>query len=337
MAVGQGNNLVTPLQLTNAYATFANGGTVLAPNVAKQLTAADGTVLRSWEPRQVGSVDISPEIRGPLLNGLLGAVSLAGPEGDRGTAYDAFHSIAKGGIDFALDEFPIAGKTGTAEVQGKADSAWFVGFGPVKPQEPPRYVFSVLLEESGFGGRLAAPVAAFVLNDLLFNDIKPLAVERSIAGLPRRAAIPTAFTTDNRRSTTRASRRTTTTTTLAPSSTTTDDDPRRPAPRRTTRRKLTVPAAARQSAPVGVHRRDRVRALTRAAPSRPRRTVALHRSVVDHRQRSDHRARHADDLQRDPQQSDLARDLLRRAPRCGHRDRHRRDGCRCRVRLSQVA
>jgi hypothetical protein len=132
-------------------------------------------VLRTWEAREVGSVDISAEIRGPLLNGLLGAVHLAGPEGDRGTAYDAFHSIDKGGIDFALDEFPIAGKTGTAEVQGKADSAWFVGFGPVKPEEPPRYVMTVLLEESGFGGRFAAPVAAFTLNDLFFNAIPNVA------------------------------------------------------------------------------------------------------------------------------------------------------------------
>jgi penicillin-binding protein 2 len=170
LAVGQGLNLVTPLQLTNAYATFANGGTILAPTVAKKLLSPEGTVLRSFEaPREVGSVDIPPEIRGPLLNGLLGAVGLGGPEGDRGTAYDAFHSVAKGGIDFALDEYPIAGKTGTAEVQGKADSAWFVGFGPIKPETPPKYVFTVLLEESGFGGRLAAPVAAFVLNDLLFN------------------------------------------------------------------------------------------------------------------------------------------------------------------------
>ena len=239
MAVGQGNNLVTPLQLTNAYATFANGGTILAPNVAKQLTAADGTVVRSWEPRQVGSVDISPEIRGPLLNGLLGAVTLPGPEGDRGTAYDAFHSVAKGGIDFALDEFPIAGKTGTAEVQGKADSAWFVGFGPVKPQEPPRYVFTVLLEESGFGGRLAAPVAAFVFNDLLFNDIRPVASTDQLQACA--AAInptardrqPSKYDQSVKRTTTTTAPSSTTTTTTRPASTTMNNAP-----------KVTVAAAA---------------------------------------------------------------------------------------------
>ncbi|TML16613.1 MAG: hypothetical protein E6G39_05485 [Actinobacteria bacterium] len=243
MAVGQGNNLVTPLQLTNAYATFANGGTVLAPNIAKQVVAADGTVLRTFEPRQVGSVQISPDVRGPLLNGLLGAVNLPGPEGDRGTAYDAFHSIAKGGIDFALDEFPMAGKTGTAEVQGKADSAWFVGFGPVKPQEPPKYVMSVLLEESGFGGRFAAPVAAFVFNDLFFNDygqayskdqLQACADQQNPA---RRDVQPSKYDQSVKKTTT-----TTTTTTLPSSVVTTTTRP--PTTTATTGPVVTVPATA---------------------------------------------------------------------------------------------
>ncbi|MEO5837231.1 MAG: penicillin-binding transpeptidase domain-containing protein [Acidimicrobiales bacterium] len=249
MAVGQGNNLATPLQLTNAYATFANGGTVLAPNVAKELTAADGKVLRTWGPRQVGSVDISPEIRGPLLNGLLGAVNLPGPEGDRGTAYDAFHSIAKGGIDFALNEFPIAGKTGTAEVQGKADSAWFVGFGPVKPEEPPRYVFSVLLEESGFGGRFAAPVAAFVLNDLLFKDVAPVLSAdqlRQCQDLRNPAAFTRAPSKYDQ-----SVKKATTTTTLAPSSSTTKVlTTTRPGPAATNQPVLMVPAAAANLPPI---------------------------------------------------------------------------------------
>ena len=245
MSVGQGNNLVTPLQLTNAYATFANGGTILAPNIAKQLVAVDGTVLRTWDAREVGSVDISAEIRGPLMNGLLGAVNLSGPEGDRGTAYDAFHSIDKGGIDFALDEFPIAGKTGTAEVQGKADSAWFVGFGPVKPEEPPRYVMTVLLEESGFGGRFAAPVAAFTLNDLFFNAIPNVASNdqlqacSSITNPTRRDTQPSKYDF--------SVNKTTTTTPLPPSSTTTT----RP-PNTTTneQRVVTVPAAAPNLPPI---------------------------------------------------------------------------------------
>ena len=248
MAVGQGLNLVTPLQLTNAYATFANGGTVLAPNIAKEVLSADGTVLRTFDPRQVGSVDISPEVRGPLLNGLLGAVSLPGPEGDRGTAYDAFHTPAKGGIAFPLDQVPIAGKTGTAEVQGKADSAWFVGFGPVLPQEPPKYVMSVLLEESGFGGRFAAPVAAFVLNDLFTNDyghaytndqLQSCADQRNPT---RRDDQPSKYDQSVLKTTT------TTTTTTVPSSSTTTTRP--PTTTVQTGPVLTVPATAANLAPL---------------------------------------------------------------------------------------
>ena len=242
LSVGQGLNLVTPLQLTNAYATFANGGKILAPNVAKQVLAADMTVVRTFEPREVGGVDISPEIRGPLLNGLLGAVNLPGPEGDRGTAYDAFHSIAKGGIDFANDEFPMAGKTGTAEVQGKADSAWFVGFGPVKPQEPPRYVFSVLLEESGFGGRLAAPVAAFVFNDLLFNAIPPVLSSDQLLACTDQEGTTTLEREPSKYD--QSVKRTTTTTTLPPSSSTTTTTTLPPTTTTNTGPRATVAAAA---------------------------------------------------------------------------------------------
>jgi hypothetical protein len=179
----------------------------------------------------------------------LQAVSLPGPEGDRGTAYDAFHTIAKGGIDFALDEFPIAGKTGTAEVQGKADSAWFVGFGPVKPQEYPKYVFSVLLEESGFGGRLAAPVAAFVLNDLLFNAIPPVLSADQLQ-LCQDLRNPAAFTREPSKYD-QSVKRTTTTTTLAPSSSTIPTTTVA-APTTTTNSapRLTVPAAAPNLPPV---------------------------------------------------------------------------------------
>ena len=242
MAVGQGLNLVTPLQLTNAYATFANGGTILAPNVAKQLLSPEGKVLQTWEPRQVGSVDIPPEIRGPLLKGLQGAVNLAGPEGDRGTAYDAFHSIEKGGIDFALNEHPIAGKTGTAEVQGKADSAWFVGFGPVKPETPPRYVFTVLLEESGFGGRLAAPVAAFTLNDLLFNAYEPV-ISTSQLQLCADQRNPTVQPRESSKYDASV-KKTTTTTTLPPSVSTTTTTLRPTTTVNAAAPPITVPAAA---------------------------------------------------------------------------------------------
>jgi penicillin-binding protein 2 len=81
-------------------------------------------------------------VREPLLEGLVGVPR-------NGTAVRAF-------AGFPLDQFPIAGKTGTAQVDNKSDTAVFTAFGPAYA---PRYQVSVFLEESGFGGTAAAPVA----------------------------------------------------------------------------------------------------------------------------------------------------------------------------------
>jgi penicillin-binding protein 2 len=162
VAVGQGETLVTPLQLANSYATFANGGTIHAPNLVHEVRDNTGKVTRTIEPRVVGQVDIPPEVRQPILDGLLGVTA-----NQRGTAYNAFHNPSVGAaVD--LSKFPIAGKTGTAEVKGKADTALFASFGP---STDPRYAMAVVLEQSGFGGANAAPVAAKVLDAALNNRV----------------------------------------------------------------------------------------------------------------------------------------------------------------------
>jgi penicillin-binding protein 2 len=146
MAIGQGDVAVTPMQLANAYATFANGGTRYAPNVAFKVTHGgnEESVKREIGPRINGNVDMPPEIRQPLLDGLVGVTTQP-----RGTATGVFEG-------FPHDVFSVAGKTGTAEVNGKADTAVFSAFGPVPA---PRYGVTVMMEESGFGGVAAAPVA----------------------------------------------------------------------------------------------------------------------------------------------------------------------------------
>ena len=146
MSIGQGDVAVTPLQLANAYATFANGGTRYAPNIAWKITRGrnESAVKRTFEPRINGSVQLPPGHRDALLDGLLGVTSRPG-----GTAYGVFQG-------FPLDTFPVAGKTGTAEVNGKADTAVFAAFGPA---QAPEFQVAIIMEESGFGGTAAAPVA----------------------------------------------------------------------------------------------------------------------------------------------------------------------------------
>jgi penicillin-binding protein 2 len=151
LSIGQGDTAATPLQLANAYATFANGGTVFEPRVAARVLEPNGRPVRDIDAVSSGQVTFDPAHRLAILQGLLGAVSQAD-----GTAAGAF-------AGFPLDAFPVAGKTGTAQVTGKQDTALFVGFGPAAT---PQYVVAVVMEEAGFGGSAAAPVARRILQGL---------------------------------------------------------------------------------------------------------------------------------------------------------------------------
>ena len=150
MAIGQGDVLVTPLQLANAYATFANGGTRFEPRIAARVLGPDGKTLREEQPKPAGGIELSPAVRDPIMQGLRGVI-----EREEGTAYYAFAGFPRG--------FPVAGKTGTAQVFGKQDSALFAAFAPA---DHPQYAISVVLEEAGFGGSAAAPVARRVLEGI---------------------------------------------------------------------------------------------------------------------------------------------------------------------------
>lgn len=79
-----------------------------------------------------------------MQEGLIGAIN--SNSGTAGAAFKGFDLVA----------YPIAGKTGTAQVNGKADSALFAGYGPVGNAS---LSVSVVLEQAGFGGAVAAPVA----------------------------------------------------------------------------------------------------------------------------------------------------------------------------------
>jgi penicillin-binding protein 2 len=138
-AIGQGEVLVTPLQLARAYAALANGGKVFAPRIAKRIVAADGRVLREVKPPVEGRLPISRRALEYIRAGLRDVTR-------SGTAAGAF-------AGFPLDEHPIAGKTGTAEVFGKEDTSWFASFDK-------RYAVVVMVAQGGGGGETAAPAAA---------------------------------------------------------------------------------------------------------------------------------------------------------------------------------
>jgi penicillin-binding protein 2 len=162
MAIGQGDVLVTPLQLGNAYAAFANpAGTLFSPNIARAVhkgtSATD--IARTISPRQLKTVTLQPDQRAAMLEGFTGAVN-----SPSGTAYHAFQGF---------QGWTVAGKTGTAEVNNNKESnnALFVGFGPA---EAPQYVGVAVLEHSGFGADAAAPVIRRVFQGLADPSQQPL-------------------------------------------------------------------------------------------------------------------------------------------------------------------
>jgi penicillin-binding protein 2 len=141
LAIGQGDLLVTPLQLAGAYAALATGLTPPTPHVV-----ADGRAA-STRP----SAGLDPAARQAVLAGLHRAVGTG-----EGTAAAAF-------AGFPLDRVPVAGKTGTAQVNGKGDTSLFAA---VAPADNPHYVVVAVVEEGGFGSTVAAPIARRVLEAL---------------------------------------------------------------------------------------------------------------------------------------------------------------------------
>ena len=133
-----------------AYASLANGGTVVTPHLGLQVEDAAGRVLREFEPKPRRHVKINPEFQAAILEGLHDAAQAPG-----GTSYAVF-----GG--FPID---VAGKTGTAQRVGHEDQSWYI---VLAPYPNPRIVTAVTMEEGGFGAESAAPAALQIL-EAYFN------------------------------------------------------------------------------------------------------------------------------------------------------------------------
>jgi penicillin-binding protein 2 len=163
LAVGQGDVLVTPLQLANAYAAFANGGTLYQPRLADEVTQSSaglpagqlGAPVSTIQPIVKRTTALTPDVRAPIESGLAGAVD---PHG-RGTAAGAFNGY---------DGMPVIGKTGTAQRPGKQDTSWFAAITNPDSTDPavPQYVVVAMVEQGGFGASTAAPIARRVIDFL---------------------------------------------------------------------------------------------------------------------------------------------------------------------------
>lgn len=154
MAVGQGDVLVTPLQLARAYAAIGNGGTLYTPHVVKAVVGPNGKVVKENTPQVAGHLPDDPATLDYIQDGLKSVVNA-------GTAQTAF-------AGFPLDQIPVAGKTGTAEVVNKQTTSLFAGYAPA---DNPKYAVAVVITQAGVGGELSAPTARRIF-DALFGTAK---------------------------------------------------------------------------------------------------------------------------------------------------------------------
>ncbi len=139
MVIGQGDLLTTPLQIADLYLAIATRGDLYVPHLATKVETYDGQLVERFEPKIKRKIGVKREYFDLIERGLVRVTQ-------KGTAAQAF-------ADFPLDQIPVAGKTGTAEVIGKQNNAWFASYAPVGD---PKYVVVVMVEEAGAGGEVAA-------------------------------------------------------------------------------------------------------------------------------------------------------------------------------------
>ena len=149
-------------------ATLGNKGQYHTPHVVKKIRdKISGQIMDI--PTETRDVILNPQVWDLIREGMRRAVNVTG-----GTALTA-----------RVPGVEVAGKTGTAQNQhGKKDHAWFIGFAPY---DHPRIAICVLVENAGFGGVAAAPIAGLCIEQYLYGKIirtqqpkPPAAVEDTV-------------------------------------------------------------------------------------------------------------------------------------------------------------
>ena len=165
MSIGQGFLAATPLQMARAYAALINERhAVLTPTIGRQVTeAGTGRVLNDVQAGRPETLlpEFNAGVLDPVIQGLENVTNTF-----EGTGAPVFGGL--GGL--------VAGKTGTAETGKDRDHAWFVGYGPASLDSAAaagrKYVVAVVIEYSGVGGQIAAPVACRTLAPALGYESK---------------------------------------------------------------------------------------------------------------------------------------------------------------------
>lgn len=153
LAIGQGELLVSPLQMAMVMAAVGNGGTLYQPHVVEMIASDPGNAEWTFEPVAVGQIPVSADNLAVIQDSLHKVTSAS-----YGTAYRPFEGLA----------LSVAGKTGTAESGRRNPHAWFAAYAPV---EDPEIAIVAIVEHSGEGSEHAAPLVRKVVE--AYFEIEP--------------------------------------------------------------------------------------------------------------------------------------------------------------------
>lgn len=159
LSIGQGDILISPLQMAQAMGALANGGTLYQAKIARQVQTLNNEVVYAYSPRAKDIFKLSSVTMEQLRKAMMEVVS----DGTGGAA--------------ELKNVKVAGKTGTAQWGPKKKertAAWFAGFAPA---DAPKYAFAALYEgapgEFAHGGTVAAPIVGDLLRELFKEEAPP--------------------------------------------------------------------------------------------------------------------------------------------------------------------
>ena len=173
-SIGQGDTIVTPLQLANAYAALGNGGILWEPRVGRAIVDPEGNVIKEIKPKKAASVKVAKRHLDYIDRALHGVST-------RGTMSWRL-------IDFPLDEVKIRSKTGSAEVYGKQSTSWVASYDK-------RYAVVMMVSQGGTGSGTSGPAIRKIWETLygvrgnrVVNTKAALPGAKPPAGLPVFAA-----------------------------------------------------------------------------------------------------------------------------------------------------
>lgn len=153
--IGQGDMLVTPLQVVRFTAALANGGTLYRPQIIERITSSNGVDVYTFSPLAQSELPVSQETLDAIREGMRGVI-----KSSVGTANDQLGDLS----------ISLYGKTGTAENPLGDSHAWFTGYSSTGREDKPDIAVTVIVENGGEGSAVGAPVFRRVIESYYYGE-----------------------------------------------------------------------------------------------------------------------------------------------------------------------